>query len=333
MTTSAIDILPAQEGIVVLRHAHPHQHAPVDRGSYDASDTATKRGGGTSSPSNRSALTTGWRSTSDNGALADTLVSVRPHPCGGRIAIVRMLQPVSELADDDLQAAYAYPAERTWARLNVVASLDGGTADAAGRSEGLSSPGDTRVFALLRSLADVIVVGAGTVRAEGYAPVRPHEVDTGLRDRSGLAPLPPIAVVSTSLDLPDDLFGVGEVAAPTLVVTCAAAPARRLAAVRERAEVLVCGAGTVDHHEVREQLAARGLRRILCEGGPSLAGTMTAAGVLDEVCLTLSPLLLAGDARRMAIGPVLEPATTLRYRHAIIDGDHLLLSYVRAEGR
>ncbi len=104
-----------------------------NRGSYDASDTATKRGGGTSSPRNRSALTTGLRSTSDIGALADTLVSVRPHPCGGRIAIVRMLQPASELADDDLQAAYAYPAERTWARLNVVASLDGGTADAAGR--------------------------------------------------------------------------------------------------------------------------------------------------------------------------------------------------------
>ena len=252
---------------------------------------------------------------------------------------MRMLQPVGELGDDDLEAAYAYPAERTWTRLNFVASLDGATADGTGHSDGLSSPGDKHVFALLRSLADVIVVGAGTARAEGYAPVRTHEVDTGLRERLGLAPLPPIAVVSRHLDIPAELAEPPpqvrhrEPAAPTLVVTCAAAPADRLAALRDNGEVLVCGDADVDHREVREQLAARGLRRILCEGGPSLTGAMAAAGVLDEVCVTVSPLLLAGEARRMATGPVIVPALSLRLAHVVSDDDHLLLRYVRTEER
>lgn len=245
---------------------------------------------------------------------------------------MHMLQPTGDLADDDLEAAYAYPAERTWTRLNFVSSLDGATADASHRSDGLSSAGDRRVFALLRSLADVIVVGAGTARAEGYAPVRPHEVDSGLRARLGLAPLPPIAVVSRGLDLPPVLLPEPHAAtARTIVVTSEAAPADRLAAVRAHAEVLVCGGDEVDHRDVRERLAGRGLRRILCEGGPSLAGAMAAAGALDEVCLTVSPLLLAGDADRVTTGPGIVPPSLLRLRHAITDGDHLLLRYVQAE--
>ncbi len=247
---------------------------------------------------------------------------------------MQMLQPVGEVDDDDLEAAYAYPAERTWSRLNFVTSLDGATTDAGGRSDGLSGAGDRRVFALLRSLADVIVVGAGTARAEGYAPVRPHEVDSELRDRLGLAPLPPLAVVSRGLDLPDDLLATTDrQAAPTLVVTSAAAPEQRRAHVRERADVLVCGEEEVDHHEVREQLAARGLRRILCEGGPSLAGAMAAAGTLDELCLTLGPVLVAGNSPRVTTGPVIDPAVAMRPVHAIADGDHLLLRYVRAGAR
>lgn len=242
-----------------------------------------------------------------------------------------MLQSAGELTDDDLEAAYAYPSEGSWSRLNFVASLDGATADGTGRSDGLSSPGDQRVFALLRSLADVIVVGAGTARAEAYAPVRSSEVHTALRHQLGLAPLPPLAVVSSSLDLPDELFCGDEGAAATLVITCEGAPAAALADMRERAEVLVCGADRVDHREAREQLAGRGLRRILTEGGPGLAGALFAAGALDELCLTLSPQVLAGDARRLATGPVIDPAARLRLGHVLTDDDHLLLRYTRAE--
>lgn len=242
-----------------------------------------------------------------------------------------MLQSAGDLTDDDLEAAYAYPSEGSWSRLNFVASLDGATADGTGRSDGLSSPGDQRVFALLRSLADVIVVGAGTARAEAYAPVRPSEVDTALRHRLGLAPLPPLAVVSSSLDLPPELFSGDEGAAATLVITCEDAPAAALTDMRRRAELLVCGRDRVDHQEAREQLAGRGLRRILTEGGPGLAGAMFAAGALDELCLTLSPQVLAGDARRLTTGPVINPAARLQLGHVLADDDHLLLRYTRAE--
>ncbi len=245
---------------------------------------------------------------------------------------MQMLQPAGVLGDDDLEATYAYPAERTWTRLNFVASVDGGTADPTGRADGLTSPGDQRVFHLLRSLADVIVVGAGTARTEGYARVRPGEVDADLRARLGLAPLPPIAVVSRSLELADDLLDGPAGTAGTLVVTTAAAPPDRLAAVRARAEVLVCGEQAVDLGAFREQLATRGLRRILCEGGPELAGALAAARLLDELCLTVSPLLLAGGARRLAAGPPVEPPLRLRLASALVsDADHLLLRYTRAE--
>lgn len=246
---------------------------------------------------------------------------------------MRMLQAGGELDGDDLEAAYAYPVERTWTRLNFVATVDGATADAGGRAQGLSSPGDQRVFHLLRSLADVIVVGAGTARAEDYAPVLPREVDAALRQRLGLAPLPPIAVVSAALDLPGGLLAGQPGTAPTLVVTSAGAPPDRIAAVREHAEVLVCGDGAVDHRAVRDELAARGLHRILCEGGPGLVGALASAGMVDEVCVTVSPQLLVGDSYRLARGPQVDPSLRLQLGHAIVDGDQLLLRYVRAEER
>lgn len=246
-----------------------------------------------------------------------------------------MLQPSGELDGDDLEAAYAYPTDRTWTRLNFVTSLDGATLDLHGRCDGLSAPGDQRVFHLLRSLADVIVVGAGTARAEGYLPVRHDEVDTVVRERLGLAPLPPIAVVTHRLDLPDHLLARTGDLAPTLVVTSAAAvasaPADRLAAVRRRAEVLVCGDAVLDPQALRDELAARGLRRVLCEGGPALAGSLARGGMLDEVCLTVSPQLLAGDSHRIAAGPPLDPPLRLRLAHVIEDDHQLLLRYVRAE--
>lgn len=245
---------------------------------------------------------------------------------------MRMLQSSGELDAEDLEAAYAYPAERTWTRLNFVTSLDGSTTDARGRAGGLSSKDDQRVFHLLRSMADVVVVGAGTARAEGYERVAADEVDADLRSRLGLAPLPPIAVVSRSLDLPADLVAGPRESATTLVVTCGAAPADRLAAVREHADVLVCGDGGVDQRVLREELAGRGLRRILCEGGPTLAAAQAAAGVLDEVCLTVRPQLLAGPASRFAAGPLLDPALELRLAHAILADDDLLLRYVSRSG-
>ena len=243
-----------------------------------------------------------------------------------------MLQPVGgDLDDDDLEAAYAYPTERTWLRLNFVATLDGAVVDAYGHPSGLSSAPDQRVFALLRGLADVILVGAGTARVEEYAPVRPDEVDQTMRARLGLAPLPPIAVVSARLDLPDSLLDADGDHARTLVLTSASAPPDRVKAIGERAEVVVCGDHRADPVAMRVALGARGLRRILAEGGPTLSRDLAAAGALDELCLTTSPQLVGGFAARMTNGFPLATPLHFRLGHALAAGDELLLRYVRAD--
>ncbi|MFF2572116.1 pyrimidine reductase family protein [Streptomyces sp. NPDC058084] len=208
---------------------------------------------------------------------------------------------------DELADAYAYPADAAgsrWLRANMVASLDGaGQHD--GRSQPLSSDTDMRIFGTLRGLADVVVVGAETVRAEGYRPARARDAFAARREAAGQGPAPVIAVVTASLDLDFSLPLFTEPLVPTLILTGAASsPERRAEAERAGAEVLVAGDGPgVDPERAVTALAARGLRRQLTEGGPRLLGQFVAAGVLDELCLTVSPTMTAGTAQRIAGGP------------------------------
>jgi riboflavin biosynthesis pyrimidine reductase len=228
--------------------------------------------------------------------------------------------------DGTLSELYAYPSDG-WLRANMVASTDG-AASLKGLSGGLSSPGDRRVFWMLRGLADVIMVGAGTARAEGYRPTRASDSWGPLRLRAGRPAAPPLALVSRSLDLDpaSPLFTQAPADARTIVLTCAAAPAAALAALRPVADVVLAGDAAVDLKEARGALRDRGLGRVLCEGGPLLLGTLAAAGLLDELCLTVSPLLagpgapgiVAGEefpARRLALAHVLEDAGTLFCRY------------------
>lgn len=212
----------------------------------------------------------------------------------------------------------------------MVASADG-AATFAGRSGGLSSATDKRIFALLRGLADVILAGAGTVRVEGYGPAEPRPEWQEMRAAAGQPPAPPIAVVSRrlDLDLAGPLFAPG---AGTIVITTAAAPPRRRRAAAENADVIVAGSERVDIGAAIDALAGRGLGRILCEGGPQLLAQIVAAGLLDELCLTVSPLLTAGDAPRILNGGALPAATGLRLAHLLEDDDFLFLRYIRREG-
>lgn len=210
---------------------------------------------------------------------------------------------------DELADAYAYPAEveaetGTWLRANMVSSLDG-AGQHEGRSQPLSSDTDMRIFGTLRGLADVVVVGAETVRQEGYRPARAREAFAARRAAAGQGPAPVIAVVTASLDLDLGLPLFAAPLVPTLILTGAGAPAERLAAAREAGvEVLLAGEGAaVDPARAVALLAGRGLRRQLTEGGPRLLGQFAAAEVLDELCLTLSPTMTAGDAQRIAHGP------------------------------
>jgi riboflavin biosynthesis pyrimidine reductase len=208
---------------------------------------------------------------------------------------------------DELAEAYAYPElapGEHWLRANMVSTLDG-AAQHDGRSQPISGETDMRIFGTLRALTDVVVVGAETVRQEGYRPARAREVFAARRAAAGQGPAPAIAVVTASMDLDFTQPLYTSPLVPTLVLTGSAAPVDRIAAAAAAgAEVVVAGEGRgVDPARVVRELAERGLRRQLTEGGPRLLGQFVAAGVLDELCLTISPTITAGDAQRIAGGP------------------------------
>jgi 5-amino-6-(5-phosphoribosylamino)uracil reductase len=205
----------------------------------------------------------------------------------------------------ELARAYAYPGTRhPWLRANMVSTLDG-AAQHDGRSQPISTAADMRIFGTLRGLADVVVVGAETVRKEGYRPARARAEFAGLREAAGQGPAPAVAVVSAGLDLDFSLPLFTAPLVPTLLLTgAAAAPDRVAAAEKAGVRVVVAGDGMgVDPARAVRALGDLGHTRLLTEGGPRLLGQLVAAGVLDELCLTISPMLTAGDAQRIAGGP------------------------------
>lgn len=237
--------------------------------------------------------------------------------------------------DDDLARLYAHdpPSSGRAARVraNLVTTLDGAVAGADGSSRSISGPTDLRVLVLLRSLADVVLVGAGTVRTEGYGPLGVRPALAARRARLGMAPSPVLGVVSRSGRLPDRLLAVprtddGE---PRVVVlTCAAASPAALQQLRSRLgddAVVVRGDEDVDLSAAVDDLASRGLRRVLCEGGPALLRDVVAAGLLDELCLTTSPLLVAGAAPRALVGDALVERLELASLLLADDGGGTLL--------
>lgn len=234
-----------------------------------------------------------------------------------------------------LADAYAYPerAAGPWLRANMVASLDG-AARAEGRSAPLSSDGDMRVFGVLRALADVVVVGAETVRQEGYRPAKARAVFAARRAADGQPPAPAIAVVSRRLDLDFTAPLFTGAANPTLVLTGAAAPVKEVARARTAgARVVVAGAGeTVDPVRAVRELRERGFVRLLHEGGPRILAQFAAAGVVDELCLTLSPMVTGGDAPRIMNGPgVPVPGPGRFVPRSVLEEDGFLFTrYVRA---
>lgn len=213
------------------------------------------------------------------------------------------------MTDTALESLYAYPAGRTWVTANFVSSVDGAVS-VDGRSSGLGSPADKKIYGLGRELADVVLVGAGTVLIEGYRGAR--------RER----PLP-IAVVTARGTLTPDLPLFTDTAVPPIVITCASA---RLPALP--AEVIIAGDDEVDLGVAVAELAARGLHKINLEGGPRLFGTMVAEGLVDALNLTVSPLLAVGDSSRIAHGAVIPPVD-LTLASVLKADDVLLLRYQR----
>lgn len=234
--------------------------------------------------------------------------------------------PTEALDDAALVDAYRLPPGRSL-RMDFVASPDGSMA-VDGRSAGLGSPGDKRVFRVLRALADVVLVGAGTAGAEGYRPVAADSPVGRLRADIGRPAGLPIAVVSRRASL--DPSSALAAAPSTIVVTCAAADAdRRAALTAAGATVLVCGDDDVDLPAAVTALADRGLEQVTCEGGPQLLRAALTAGVVDELDLTIAPALV-GSAQRLLPGDLPSPVELELLQ--LLEEDGVLFTRYRVAG-
>jgi riboflavin biosynthesis pyrimidine reductase len=240
--------------------------------------------------------------------------------------------------DDDARLAefYTYPAavdDRCWVRANMISSLDGGATD-DGTAGGLAGPGDRALFARMRQEADVILVGASTVRIENYSGAQMSAAQRQDRQSRGQSEVPPIAVVTHSADFEHDakLFTRAEV--PPLIMTCtetADDARRRFSGAAEVIDASGPHADRVDPTTVLTILAERRLCRVLTEGGPSLLSLFIEHDLLDELCVTIAPILVGGLARRIASGPGVAH-TRMRRSHLLTDDEgYLYTRYVKCD--
>jgi riboflavin-specific deaminase-like protein len=238
------------------------------------------------------------------------------------------------VSDADLERIYGYPETLTgsWVQVNFTCSVDGAVA-IDGVSDGLSHPADKRIFLMGRDLADVVLVGAGTAIAEDYRGARSSGERAERRARHNLAPVPPIAVVTGSASIAPDSSLLTDTAVPPIIITTEAAPAERRAKLADAgAEVLIVGDEKVDLRAALAELARRGLHRIDCEGGPSLFGQLIAEDLVDQLCLTIAPLLAGAGAGRIAGGELPSAARKLELASMLHEEGFSMLRYRRSTG-
>lgn len=211
-------------------------------------------------------------------------------------------------------------------RLNMIVSVDGGTSW-NGVSGALGGPADKALFQALRSLTDVVLVASGTMKAEHYGPAVLPPTTQDARRQRGQRGVPPIAVVSRScqFDWKAPFFTAASERPMVITVSDAHTADRDRAA--EVAEVIVAGEHDVDLAHAMHELGARGARTVLAEGGPTLNGDLARARLLDELCVTLSPLLASGDAKRIIAGSTLDELERLRLLSVCGEDDYLFLRY------
>ncbi len=223
----------------------------------------------------------------------------------------------------ELAACYAEPPDGV--RANMIFSADGAAAF-GGRAGPLSCPTDQQLLQTLRAFADVVLVGAGTARAENYGPVRLTEAQLAGRRAEGRPEPPPIAVISRTGDLPSRLFD--EPDRPPILLTCAPTAARLRGNRRRR--VVVAGEDSVDVPRALDLLREHGMRRILCEGGPTLLDELVTADAVAEICVTLAPRLAANQPVGRRLPSRLPVPVTMRLEHALVYDDYLYLKYGRS---
>ncbi len=226
----------------------------------------------------------------------------------------------------DLAAAYPWPAGRSWVRAMMVITLDGASTGADDLSGSISSAGDQEVFAETRRLADVVLVGAGTIRAERYQPLVAKPETLAERSSLGLAAAPLLVIVTASLQLPwsDSVFA--ESTLRPLVVTVENCDGAALAEAHKHADVVILPGTRVDPLALLDHLRGLGLLRIVCEGGPHLLSDLAHAKVIDEADISIAPLIVGGG-QKVTGTPLFEP-DRFALVHAIVDDGYLFNRYV-----
>lgn len=247
---------------------------------------------------------------------------------GTDAAPITRLYDEGRALDDDLLAELYAPPPSPWLRVNFVTSVDGAV-EVGGHSAGLSSPADQHILNLLRTECDALMIGAGTLRIERYGPMRLADHDRKRRRERGLAEDPTLVVVSGSLNLDPQQPAFAEAPVRPVVLTQATAPAARRAALAETTDLLTVGEHRCDLAAAITALHDRGLRQILCEGGPHLLGGLVAADLVDELCLTVSPLLAGSGHERITAGE-LSPLRRMVLHQVLSADGSLLLRYRRA---
>lgn len=232
------------------------------------------------------------------------------------------------LDDEALARVYEHPRPGAgpWVRANFVATLDGAVQGEDGRSGTINTASDGAVFQLMRALADVVLVGAGTARIEGYRAPSTSERWRDARAAAGHGrPHPAMAVVTRSGDVPGLLSEQPGAAGDVFLLTCHGAPDKAVQRARDSLgaeRVLVTGDSSVDLPAALAQLTEAGLARVLCEGGPHLTRDLASSGMLDELCLTMSPRLIAGEHLRVLAGPAVDLDLV---PHTLIEADGTIL--------
>jgi riboflavin biosynthesis pyrimidine reductase len=231
-------------------------------------------------------------------------------------------------SDEALLEHYAIPDRAVQrVRANFIASVDG-AATHEGRTGGLNNADDKKVFDMLRMMCDVLLVGAGTLRTEGYAELRLEDPAVAWRLGQGLPAQPTLAIVSGRLGLAPEMPALARAPTRAIIFTHGQSSSELRQRLSGTADVVVCGDRAVEPRTMLAALAQRALLQVLCEGGPHLLGTLIEADCIDELCLTLSPVVENGSAGRITAGAPLSPRR-MRLLQVITAGDMLMLRYER----
>lgn len=246
---------------------------------------------------------------------------------------MRELHPSS---GDNLDALACYlgderppPADRPWLVVNMIASLDGATA-IDGKSGGLGGPGDKEVFRAVRATADWVLVASATAAAERYrSPTSDDDVAHRRRER-GQAAAPRLAIVTASGRVDPSIPAIADPvpdAEPVLVITGTDGDTSGLAGTH--AHIAVVDEAEPSPGAVLQVLREAGAGVVLAEGGPTWNGHLVASGVVDELCLSISPMLVGGSSPRIVAAEKDATPTDMRLDRLLEQDGMLFARYVR----